>query len=350
MVNIGIILTRKNAEKKKDELVNIQSHKRPWLKLASEYKHLTVKRGNKICVPGDVSIGLYILWNWNNVNVDFILPTEISPSRLKKNDLNFMLIYDLVESFHVDNKKLFEKFRDTIKNADNVYPPYYYQKMINNKCLYINHLGKKKCPVIPTYCVTKETFSKYGKKRAIEEIKSKVSKWEKFIAKPVYGQESIDFKKFNNFSEKTVSNYVSKGFKKYPGLIFQKYIDGFDKSNPEIRMYFVGNDYKYSVITNDKTVKIPKSEMGTENVQGHSELIRKGKEIMGKLPQIKIKGKNVPRLLTRVDIGCEKNYKKPWLLNEVEFVPSLYIENVNFIPEISLGDRMVEITKKVSKK
>ncbi len=57
-LRIGILLTRAKAEKKKDELVNIESRKRPWLKLAKdkEYRHLTIKRGNKTCVPGDVSV------------------------------------------------------------------------------------------------------------------------------------------------------------------------------------------------------------------------------------------------------------------------------------------------------
>ena len=67
---------------------------------------------------------------------------------------------------------------------------------------------------------------------------------------------------------------------------------------------------------------------------------------MNKLPPIKMKGKTLPRLLTRVDVGCEKKFAKPWIVNEVEFVPSLYIENVNYIPEIKLGDQMVKIVKK----
>lgn len=349
-IRIGILLTRAKAEKKKDELVNIESRKRPWLKLAKEkeYSHLTIRRGNKVCVPGDASIGLYIMWNWNNIDVDFIHPHEIDSERLKNNDLNFMLIYDLLESFHVDKKSIYEKFKNTIKNANNVYPPYYYQKMINNKCSYIDHLEKKNDSVIPTYCIMKDKYNKNGLKKTLELLREQVKKrkWEKFIGKPVLGQESIDFKKFNRFSESVVSRYMKKCFKKYPGLIFQKYIEGFDKANPEIRMYYIGNDYKYSVITNNKTVKIPKSEKGTENVNNMNALMKKSKQTLFRLPKIKIKGKVLPRLLTRIDMSCEKNFKKPWIVNEVEFVPSLYIENVNYIPEIRLGDQMVKIVKK----
>jgi hypothetical protein len=349
IIRIGILLTRSKAEKKKDELVNINSKKRPWLKNSDKnYNSLTIKRGNKICVPGDVSIGLYILWNWKNIEIDFIHPHEISLKRLHSNDINFMLIYDLLESFHVDKRKIFEKFKNTLKKCNNVYPPYYYQKFINNKCSYINHLDKNKSPVIPTFCIMKDTYNKKGMSKTIKLLRNEVEKneWDIFIGKPVYGQESIDFKKFNSFNEASLRKYLGNGFKKYPGLIFQKYIDGFDKSNPEIRLYYIGDKYKYSVITNDKTVKIPKSEQGTEKVNNKEKLIKTGKKAIDNLPNIKMKGKILPRLLTRIDVGCEKNFRKPWIINEVEFVPSLYIENVNFIPEIDMGDQIVKIAKK----
>lgn len=349
-LKIGILITRAKSEKKKDELVNINSRKRPWLKLIStdkSYSKLTIKRGNKTCVPGDISIGFYIMWNWKNVSVDFIHPHEINTDRLKKNDINFMLIYDLLESFHVDKKKIFERFKTTLKNCNNVYPPYHYQKFVNNKCSYIKHLDKKNDSIIPTFCIMKDFYNKHGINKTFNHLSSAVKKknWSKFIGKPVYGQESIDFKKFNNLSERSIKNYMSMGFKKYPGLIFQKYIEGFDKANPEIRMYYIGNKYKYSVITNDKTVKIPKSEQGTDKVNNKDLLIKKGNVTLGKLPPIMMKGKKMPRLLTRVDISCNKKFDKPWIVNEIEFVPSLYIENINFIPEIDMGDQMVKISK-----
>lgn len=349
-LKIGILLTRANAEKKKDELVNVNSRKRPWLHRCNtpEYRNLTIKRGNKTCVPGDVSIGFYILWNWKNVAVDFIHPHEINVKRLNSNDINFMLIYDLIESYHVDKKKIFEKFRDTLKVCNNVYPPYYYQKFINNKCSYIEHLDSKKRTVIPTFCMSREQYNRKGSDKSMKLLKSEIRKrkWEKFIGKPVYGQESIYFKKFEQFKDANVKKYMSKGFKNYPGLIFQKYIEGFDKANPEIRLYFVGDDFKYSVVTTDKTVKIPKDEQGTAVVPNKQSIIREGKKTLKSLPVIKMRGKVLPRLLTRMDISCGANFAKPHYVNEIEFVPSLYIENVNTIPEIDLGDQMVKISKK----
>jgi len=46
-IKLGIVLTRLKAEKKKDELVNIDSKHRPWLKDIP--KKLTIMRDNKRC-------------------------------------------------------------------------------------------------------------------------------------------------------------------------------------------------------------------------------------------------------------------------------------------------------------
>jgi hypothetical protein len=352
-MKIGILLTRAKSEKKKDELVNINSNKRPWLREIyysnpEFYKQFSViSSKGKLSVPGDVSIGMYISWNWKNTEIDYILPQDISVNRLHSNDINFMIIYDLIESFHVDSPKIYRKLENTLKQCKNIYPPYDYQKFINNKCNYITHLERKKDAIIPTKCIMTDYFKKHGLSKCMDMLENHISKykWDKFIGKPVFGQESIDFKKFDKFTESKVSKYMKAGFKKYPGLIFQKYIDGFDKSNPEVRFYFFGNKFKYSVITTDTTVKIPKEELGTEKIPTRNALIKKAKITLSNLPPIIMKGKKMPRLLTRIDVACQKKYAKPWLVNEVEFVPSLYIQDINYIPEILMGDQMIKITK-----
>lgn len=351
-LKIGILLTRAKAEKKKDELVSVRSKKRPWM-ADNVPKGVSIQRNGIPHVPGDVSVGLYVQWNWKNVKIDFIHPHEVSPKRLKQNDINFTLIYDILESFHVDPKPTYRKFKDALKTSSNVFPPYYYQKFINNKCSYIMYLGKKRENVIPTYCMMNETFVKRGITSLEQTLTKKLTQWgDAFIAKPVYGQESKFFKKFKRASigGKPFRAYVKKVMSKYPGIVFQKYIEGFDKKNPEIRMYFIGNEYCYSIVTNDKMVKIPRQENGTQTVPHFKALIQMGHRVVRKLPPIKIQGTSVPRLLTRVDVACGPKFAQPWLVNEVEFVPSLYIEDINFIPEIDLGDQMMAIAKKIKKK
>lgn len=349
-LRIGIILTRVKSESKKDELVNINSIKRPWLKFAKQYcdKRHMITKGGKTYVAGDVSIGLYLLYTWENVEVDFILPEDITRQRLASNHINFMVIYDILESFHVDGSRLYKRVKDALQSADNVYPPYNYQKFINNKCSYIQHLAKSgKDLVIPTYCKMSTKRKDMGK--TIDQIGDVIQKkkWGKFIGKPVYGQESIDFKKFNSFNKRSLKPYMDKCFnkKKYPGIIFQKYIEGFDKSKPEIRMYYTDKKYQYSVITGS-SVRTPRTEGGTMDVPEMGKLKSFSRRIMEKLPQIKIQGVTLPKLLTRIDIACNTNFKKPWYVNELEFVPSLYIQDIssNIIPEISLSEQMITIT------
>ena len=352
-MNIGIILTWPKAEAEKDELVLVKSRERPWVseileRYPEEHSEFLIENHDgKMCVAGDVSIGMYIAWNWKNVNIDYILPDEISSDRFRENDINFMIVYDLLESFHVDKRSAFTEFKEALQDSDNVYPPYEYQQFINNKCNYISHLAKRNDSVIPTICFTKEEYFRNGHSKTIKALKKAFDGWgsDKFISKPVMGQESIGFKRFDRFNAREIKDHMDERFEEYPGLIFQKYIEGFDESNPEVRMYFIGDQYKYSVITTNKTVSIPEDEKGTEFIPKKLELVRKAKATMNKLPAIKMAGKVMPRLLTRIDVACQEKYAKPWIVNEVEFVPSLYIEDVNIIPEIFMGDQMVAITK-----
>ena len=351
-MKIGILITRLKAEKKKDELVNINSRKRPWLK--DTPMSLTIKNSKgQICTMGDVSIGMYIMVKYGAC-VDFISPDDISVKRLHSNDLNFMVIYDLLEAYHVDykkngNKKLFDNFKKTLQNVRNVYPPYSYQKFINNKCSYIKFLNKLHTDVIPTYCISNQKFIKEGINNTMELLHKNIKqkKWAKFIGKPIYGQESIDFKVFElkdgKFNEAVMRKYMDIGFKKYPGLIFQEYIPGFDKNVPEVRMYYIGEKYKYSVVTTNDSVKLLRNEGGTANIKNLKKLKDKGYDVVNKLPKIKIGGKNLPQLLTRTDVGVLSDNKH--FINEVEFVPSLYIEDIKVIPEPMMGDQIVKIVK-----
>jgi hypothetical protein len=147
---------------KKDELYPIKKFQ--WLSLANEkkYNKYTILKHGKRQVPADVAIGLYL--ESMNVGkdvkfiVDYITPDEISIARFKKNDVVFIIIYDLLESFHLSNRSKFKNFKNVLKHSKNVYPPYEYQKFINNKCAYYKYLSDKKIPVAPTHCITKKKW------------------------------------------------------------------------------------------------------------------------------------------------------------------------------------------------
>jgi hypothetical protein len=355
MYKLGIVLNYKNAEKKKDELLDIDS--KPWLHLAndSRYKpYVVLKKGEKF-VPADVAIGLYIESKYPNIKVDYITPGEISTRRFKMNDLVFIIIYDLLEAFHLTKKNNFHNFKLALKNSNNVYPPYQYQKFINNKCLYYKYLGKKGIPVAPTHCVTKEKWYTRNPKMYISNLITKVkhNKWESIIAKPVYGQESKDFAKFMTCKknglqcqEKHLLRYFARNVPKYKSIVIQEYIKGFDKKNPEIRTYFINGKYMYSVITTSDDVELPVQEGGIYRIPNDKwkyamELARK---VMDSLPKIDLSSKYP--ILTRIDIGSGLETAPHTLfVNEVEFVPSLYIEDQKNPIIEKISESLVETTK-----
>ena len=236
-IKIGIILNYKNAEKKKDELFCVNSGKE-YLKLANDprFNEYCILKKKKRYVPADVAIGLYIEYYFNESDqfkftIDYIKPGEISKKRFKQNDINLIIIYDLLESFHLSDKSNFYKFKNVLSSCDNVYPPYDYQKFINNKCTYYKYLASKKIPVAPTHCITKNKWHNRDSEsytgKIIKKIKS--NEWSSFIAKPVYGQESKDFAKFMSPCESGECNmelqknklktYLSKNIPKYKSII-----------------------------------------------------------------------------------------------------------------------------------
>jgi len=362
-LKIGIVLNYKNAEKKKDELLAIDLPDKPWLKLGENSRYTpyaVIKKGGKRYFPADVAMGLYIESKYPNIKIDYITPDEISTRRFKQNDLVFIIIYDLLEAFHLTKKDNFHKFKLALKNSNNVYPPYNYQKFINNKCIYYKYLGKKGLPVAPTHCVTKEKWYLRNPKMYVSNLITKVkhNKWESIIAKPVYGQESKDFAKFIACKKNGLEcqknhllRYFSKNVPKYKSIVIQEYIKGFDKSNPEIRTYFINGKYMYSIITTSDDVELPIQEGGKFEIPQDKwnyamELARK---VMDSLPKIDLNSKYP--ILTRIDLGSGLESEKFTLfVNEVEFVPSLYIEDQNNPVVEKIADSLIQVTKEYKNK
>jgi len=368
-LKIGIVLNYKKAEKKKDELLSINSRKMPWLALAKkkEYRQFIILRNKKPHVPADVAIGLYLESKYPNVKVDYITPDQISTRRFKKNHIVFVIIYDLLESFHLSDKKKFAIYKLALKNSNNVYPPYKYQKFINNKCTYYKYLSKKGIPVAPTYCISREKWFARNPDQYINKLIAKVkhNKWESIIAKPVYGQESLDFAKFiscspvNGLSCKKlqIKKYLSKNIPKYKSIVIQEYIAGFDKNNPEIRTFFINGVYKYSIVTHSRTNGIqPVQEGGPYKLpdKDYNYIRKLSQLVMDSLPKLDLPGNLRNPILTRIDIGSGlEGVPMTYFINEVEFVPSLYIEQIDntkypIIEEI--GNSLVQVGVEYYKK
>ena len=360
-IRIGIVLNYKVAEKKKDELFELDSF--DWLQrgYSSEYRKFTILRKKKLCVPADVAIGMYIESKYN-IPVDYITPDEISVSRFKKNDIVLIVIYDLLESFHLSNKSKFYNFKKVLQQSKNVYPPYEYQKFINNKCKYYKYLSEKNIPVAPTHCITKKKWYSRDTEKYVDKLVSKVesNKWDSIIAKPVYGQESKDFQKFMSkkkcescpssleLQKGSLKKYLNKNVPKYKSIIIQEYIPGFDAENPEIRTYFIDGIYAYSVVTTQTIVEKPIQEGGKYSISPEKwkYLMKFSQKVMDSLPKFNLPGLYRNPILTRIDIGSGlHDVPHGYFVNEVEFVPSLYIEDQDFPVVQQIAESLVPVAE-----
>jgi len=377
---IGILLTSGEAEAKKEDLIDITRRvpARPWLKKAPE--HFMVHR-KKIMgelshrwrppmdgFPGDVSIAEYIKFNYgSDFDIDYIHPKDITEARLKSNDINFLLIYDLLEAFHIEKTmNTFQRFRDALQRAGNVFPNVEYQQLINSKITYYNYLHEKGIPIVPTITITshqwkdrvKQLAGKGGALAATVEIINEIQRrgLENYICKPEYGQEAhaVQFFDVTNTKAETVKDHFEWNFSKYPGIIIQENIDDFgeNENSPELRMYFVGHRYQYTTVLFDTGCKTLVDEGGTLKLPACINFLACKALAMRTvkcMPDVTLmrNGRNIlmPKLLTRVDIGCIRNgIFNPWV-NEVEFVPSLFIEHHKHPMDSRLAEQMVRITK-----
>lgn len=359
---IGIVLNYKKAERKKEELLNVNSKKMPWLKLAKEDKYkphvIEISKSGKkrFYVAADVAIGIYMESHFPNVVVDYITPPEISTRRFKKNDIVFIIIYDLLEAFHLSDQDIFYTFKNALKNSDNVYPPYAYQKFVNNKCKYYAYLSEKGIPVAPTYCITREKWYSKSPKKYVTNLLAKVKSkgWDSIIAKPVYGQEAIDFAKFMDCqgNREKLDRYLAKNVPKYKSIVIQQYIPDFDKNKPEIRTYFINGKYVYSVVTSETVVAQPKQEGGTYTIpqKEWEYILTLARKTMASLPKLDLKGQYKHPILTRIDIGSGLDgVPFGYFINEVEFVPSLYIEDQPYPVIQEIAESLLSVAKEYKK-
>jgi hypothetical protein len=336
-VKIGIVLNYKKAEKKKDELLRINLTRQPWLKNTPPTS--IVMRDGRKHITADHAIAVYLETHFPDALVDYIEPHEISTSRFKQNDIVFIIIYDLLESFHLSDHTIFNKFKSALKNSGNVYPPYEYQKFINNKCTYYKYLANKGIPTAPTHCVTRKKWYIRNPDKYINTLISKVkeNKWDSIVTKPIYGQESKDFKKYMSCDgslecqKKNLKKYFQKNIGKYKGFVVQEYIKGFDKSNPEMRMFFVDGNYLYTMGTSNRRAGVrPEQEGGPFKVNQDrwDYLMKFSQHVMDSLPKLDLPGDLRSPILTRIDIGAGlEGTPHTLFVNEVEFVPSLYVED-----------------------
>lgn len=296
----------------------------------------------------DVAIAMTVKLYYDNIKVDIIKPNELSITRLKKNDVNFPLGYDIinynigvpyVKKFNNDSgyNKLLQIYKS--KNSK-IFPPYKHLEFIWNKDKYMKYY-KNKIPINPTIIVNKNK----NIQTLIKDIQSK--KWNTFIIKPIGATTADGFTKFIlsdkdlyiKLNEYFDSNYYSK-------FLIQELINGFTKYG-EIRMYWIDNKYSYSVNTIDKGYEYIVKPVTNKDRLSICKSI--GETVIDKLPPIIINNKKIKPVMIRTDMVCCLNNNplssNQYYLNELEYQDAgtfTNFENINYPIVKILADTFVK--------
>lgn len=358
---VGFIITSEVCEEiNKEESVYVDDKSRPWLRKTPKRliaEDVNIDKGtDRRATAGDISTALYVADKYKNVKVDIITPNEITRARLKSNDINFIILYDLLESFHTALPGTTSKISRVLSKCDNVYPTNKMMRCINYKQNYYHYMQKQGVPIAAFKVLHRKDWVKLSDADKIAKIKQVLrgmKGWnESFVTKPVFGQASIMVKTFNKaYSKEYIASYVDSTMKLYPGVIFQEYMrDMATKDCSEFRCYFVGNKFAYCVVTNDDGEFIDKAEGGRKEFVGYAQAVKLAHKAIKKVPQSVMHGVKLPRLLTRIDVGIaiKRNTKtadgkRVLFVSEVELVPSLYIETTKKQPDVLLGDQIIKI-------
>lgn len=363
-MKIGLVRTPfKEDEMNKFEYIAVHK-KRKWLKnidcdyiihLNEDYadndlqaRNYIRKNGSKY-VTDDISIYYYLQYKYGKEH-SFILikgDDENIESIVKSCDVVFLLIFDILEAFHTLPREKFEKI-ENVFSLPNVFPPYAYQKLVNHKNLYYNYLSEHGITVVPSLHISSQDFLN-DPQTCVEKVLS-MSRGDlnSFIGKPIYGQESIDF---HLFDEYTRSNHVHKYLERisslYKGCVFQPFIKSLAKDG-EYRVFYIGNKYVYTIKTKFDSTRtyITDTHVTQRDDKKLKDVLTFTNKVFQILPNLKLGGKQCDKLLTRIDVNC--CYDGKYFVSEIEFVPSLFINTVdNLFIDKQLGDQMMKISNQI---
>lgn len=318
-MRIGIIRTPfLSDEVWKKELIEVNDD-RPWLNdIPHEY---CVQLKGSYYTSDDISIAYYLkhtLPPGFALNIVDPLATD-AIQQAGKNDINFIIIYDIVEAYHTLPKRKFANIKKLF-TLHNIFPVYDYQYFVNHKYVYYEYLKTKGINVLPFTHISKQEYDANSESAIQRVLNMEKGDDGKIIGKPVYGQDSIDFKEFNPpISANKIENYLEKLLTSYKGVIFQPYLKSLRESI-EYKVLFVGDQPYYGLKYQGST-----KNYEYMNVTDEPEIISFTTKVLQSLPKQTFKGHIVPRFITRVDVACCYG-DKDFFVSEIEFVPSLFVD------------------------
>jgi len=297
----------------------------------------------KNCPPGtkgfahaDVAIPWYIKKHYPDIEVDFILPEDISLKRLKSNQVNYVIGYDVINSVFEGPERL-DKVTKAFKNCGNIMPSWEVQDFIYMKSNYMKKLLTMGVPMAPTVFAYKTNRTPEA---LLNEIKARG--WRTFVMKQSYMAFSLGFMKLKVEDCEAKPEILADYFEEHadcPEYVVQEAIEGFTR-NWETRCFWFNGEFLYAIAnkaavsTEDgKEVIITGDDIPTEFLENAKRI---GREALKCLPQLRTPdGQPIGMTLIRTDIGCADSQvydvntnwdpnQKTFFLNEIEYGGTTY--------------------------
>ena len=294
-------------------------------------------------VHTDIALAYIIKEKFVGITVDIILPKEITNQRLKKNDINLVIGYDVINQINNDpyikkfaGQKGLEKLDKIYRQTSNkVFPSYPFLSFLWSKKSYLQLLEKNKIPISPTIFVKNNVTTK----NLLKKIKER--RWKNFIIKPIGGTIAYGLGIFDTAEclddSSILTSYFEEENQFYEEYLVQEKIDGFSKYG-EIKTFWINGELSYAVNTPGATEPGEDYEVKEEIKQDVLNQCEKiGKKIFNVLPLIPFNRKKTKPVLIRIDFACCKkngqHKSSNYFVNEIESdIAGLYINfpNIKF--------------------
>ena len=308
----------------------------------------------------DVALGYLMKEKHQNIEIDIIMPKDISNARLQKNDINIPIGYDIINAINDDppvKKFSGKKGLDTLdkiyrNNKNNIFPSYDFMAFIWDKKKYLKLLQKHKIPISPTIFIKDSV----NYKRLLSQIQK--SKWKDFIIKPIGGTTSYGLGKFSSLEclkdSTKLRDYFEENNEYYSEYLVQELITGFYEHG-EIKSFWIDGKFSYAVNTIDRGEGDYKVEVIIDPI-----VIKKcteiGQKVIKVLPKINFNRVKVLPALVRIDFACCKHNlgygPKNYFVNEIESdIAGTYINfgNVKYPMLEIMSDTYIKKAKELLK-
>ena len=297
----------------------------PWLNNVK----IVQKGPYKGLIPFEKALHAALEYKYDNVDVMFM--NTFDETKLRKNDVNFLVSLNLLAAWEQSDKEYKRVLKLMQDPSLNIYPNLKEQFFLFDKGDYLQYYESKGIPIAPTFVIKDNRDPNNIIKRVKKEG------WSSFVLKPHRAYANIGIGKFNNPNVlttksnnpnvvKEVSTFLTKN-KKFPGFVCQEVMNGFAKFW-EIKSFWIHGKFKYyvamkaadKVFSESKIYGSNPAEFGKVSPKVLQDIKRMGKQVVDLYPALNPKSN--PPLYLRIDFGCCSENTMDgtsYFLNEVEY-------------------------------